>query len=226
MVVLNKTNVWNGFADARRERCGVCAIALCAAIILVSTVGCSGPRALEPARNPDELSDAGFQVYLAETDLITVDEAYRAMLILADGEDACQTFDERRAQLESRGIAKAAWKLEPQNVVDTGSVAYMICRICEIRGGVCANTFGRLGLGDRRYALRELIYREMIDDSVDYQYVTGPSLLALMAEADELMEKKGLYETETIDLTDERDRDEQGNLIVPPPIRNSPKNGA
>lgn len=201
-------------------------VTFCAALLLLATIGCAGPRTIAPSVDAESLSDDGFQAYLAQTDLITVNEAYRAMLILADGEDACRTFDERREKLESRGIAKAEWNLQPENVIDTGSVAYMVCRICQIRGGVCANLFGSWGLGDRRYALRELVYREMIDESVDYQYVTGPCLLALMAHADELMEKKGLYETETIDLTDEADRDEQGRLIVPQPITQSPKSGS
>lgn len=203
---------------ARPMRCGRSVIELCVVPVILAASGCVGPRTIAPAVNADELSDDGFQVYLAETELITVGEAYRAMLILADGEDTCRTFEERREKLESRGIANAKWGLQPENVVDTGAVACMVCKICEIRGGVCANLFGSWGLGDRRYALRELIYREMVDESVDYQYVTGPSLLALMAKADELMEKKGLYETQTIDLTDEADRDEKGDLIVPRPI--------
>jgi len=187
------------------------------ALLVVIGSGCAGPRHSTPSVDANELSDEGFQSYLAEIDLVKVDEAYRAMLILADGEDTCESFDARRAALESRGIVKSNWRLEPENVIDAGSVAFMICRICKIRGGVSYNLFGGLGLGDRRYALRELEYREMIDDKVDYQYVTGASLVGLMAKADALMEQKGLYETETIELSDETDRDEHGELIVPEP---------
>ncbi len=178
---------------------------------------CAGPRQTQPAVDPATLSDDAFQAYLAEVDLVTVEEAYRAMLVLADGEDNCKTFEERRQKLESRGIARPQWNLQPQDVVDAGSVAYMICRVCEIHGGVCYNLLGRAGLGDRRYALRELIYREMLDDMADYQYVTGAAMVGLIAKADALMEKKGLYEVEKIDLSDQTDRDEYGNLKVPPP---------
>ncbi len=179
--------------------------------------GCAGPRQSPPAVDPATLSDEGFQAYLAEAPLVTVDEAYRAILILADGEDGSASFDDRRQKLESRGIARAAWNLQPENVVDAGSVAYMVCQVCQIRGGVCMNLFGRPGLGDRRYALRELVYRDMIDDTVDHQYMTGPAMVSLMADADALMEKKGLYETQSVELTDEGDRDASGDLIVPPP---------
>lgn len=180
---------------------------------------CAGPRQTAPEVNPNTLSDEGFQAYLAEIDAVTTDEAYRAMLILADGQDTSKTFAERKEKLESRGIAKPEWNLQPDNIIDAGSVAYMICRVSKIRGGVCYNLFGRAGLGDRRYALRELIYREMLDQTADYQHVTGAVMIGLLAKADALMEKQGLYESKKIDLSDEGDRDEFGNLKVPQPTQ-------
>jgi len=182
-----------------------------------ASTGCAGPRMSTPPADPNELSDAAFQGYLTEIDLVTTDEAFRAMLILADGVDPSDGFEQRKAALESRGIARTAWGLHPNNVVDAGSVAYMVCRICQIPGAVSMNLLGSVGLGDRRYALRELIYRKMIADTVDYQYMTGAALYALMRKADALMEKKGLYESTGVDLSDETDRDEQGELIVPSP---------
>jgi len=178
--------------------------------------GCTGPRKTAPSVETRSLSDEEFQAYLAEVDLVTVDEAYRAMLILADGEDPNGSFDERRQALESRGIARAAWRLQPDHVIDAGSVAAMVCKICRVRGGVNMRLFGRQGLGDRRYALRELEYRKMTEELNDYQYMTGRALFAMMRKADALMAQKGLYETQGIDLSDEADRDEQGDLIVPP----------
>ncbi|QDV89985.1 hypothetical protein RAS2_10610 [Phycisphaerae bacterium RAS2] len=182
-------------------------------------LGCTGPRTSAPPANAAELSDEGFHAYLTEVDVVTVDEAYRAMLILADGEDTSANFEERRQKLEDRGIARAAWKLQPENVIDIGSVAFMVCRICQIHGGINMRLFGSWGLSDRRYAMRELIYREMLSDTVDYDYMSGSALAALMRKADEVMEKKGLYESPGVELSDERDRDEQGNLIVPPPVK-------
>ncbi len=183
--------------------------------------GCAGPRLSTPAVDATKLSDEAFQAYLAEIELVTVDEAYRAMLILADGEDPSKGFEQRRAILEGRGIARAAWQLQPDHVVDAGSVAYMVCRICRISGGINMRLFGASGLGDRRYALRELIAREMIQDVVDYQFMTGAAMFAILRRADTLMQEKGLYESQGIDLSDETDRDEHGDLIVPPPVEQS-----
>ncbi len=183
---------------------------------LALSAGCAGPRMTAPAVDANELSDEGFQAYIAEIELVTVAEAYRAILILADGEDACEAFDQRRENLESRGIARAAWGLHPGNVIDAGSVAYMICQVCQIKGGINAHLFGSWGLGDRRYALRELVYRDVIEDSVDYKYVTGAEMVVMLRRADALMAEKGLYDSGGIHLNDEQDRDEQGELIVPP----------
>ena len=183
--------------------------------------GCAGPRLLSPEVDATKLSDEAFQAYLAEIELVTVDEAYRAMLILADGEDPSKGFEQRRATLEGRGIARAAWQLQPDHVVDAGSVAYMVCRICKISGGINMRLFGASGLGDRRYALRELIAKEMTTDVAAYQFMTGAAMFAILRRADALMQEKGLYETQGIDLSDETDRDEHGDLIVPPPVEQS-----
>lgn len=191
--------------------------AILAAPLLLS-VACAGPRPTQPRVDADTLDDDGFQFYLNEVDLVTVDEAYRAILILVDGQDTSENFAERRQKLEDRGIVRAAWDLQPDHVIDSGSVAYMVCRICELPGGLNARLLRPTGLGDRRYALRELIYRQMIDESVDYQYMTGSAMFALMRKADQLRTKKGLSDTQGVDLTDEGDRDAEGRLIVPEPV--------
>ncbi|HUN82640.1 MAG TPA: hypothetical protein VMV81_14140 [Phycisphaerae bacterium] len=183
---------------------------------ILSLISCAAPRKSTPAVDPKTLSDDAFEAYLATINVVTVDEAYRAMMILMNGEDKSKSFEERKATLEERGVARSAWGLKPENVIDTGSVAYMICRICKISGGIDMVAFGSLGLGDRRYATRELIYRDMIDDMVDYQYMTGARLVGLLGKADAIMAAKKLYPSKGIDLSDQTDRDSEGRLIVPP----------
>ncbi len=200
-------------------------LALGCALGLGLAPGCARPRTTQPPVAAETLSDPGFLAYLTEIPVVTVDEAYRAMLILADGQDDSESFDLRREKLESRGIARPAWNLQPKNVIDVGSVSFMICRICQIRGGVNLRLFGEAGLGDRRYAMRELIYRGILEDAVDYQYVTGSTMFALVRKADAYMEETGLYES-PVELSDETDRDEKGELIVPPPASPAADAGA
>lgn len=210
------------FSDAISLRSVRCSVALACVLPIV---GCLGPRKQPPTVDPAGMSDDAFQAYLAGVPFVTVGEAYRAMLILADGEDTCKTHEERAAKLESRGIARAAWKLNPDDVVDAGSVSYMVVKICQIHGGVNSHLFASWGLGDRRYAMRELVYRKMLDDSADYQAMGGDRLVGLMARAGDLMEKKGLYDSAKIDLSDETSRDASGGLIVPPRPTSEPAPG-
>jgi len=186
-------------------------------LVLAGSSGCAAPRPPETALSgvdPDTLSDSAFQVYLNRVPLVTVGEAYRAMLILADGKDGRDSFEARRQELESRDIVRSAWGLQREDVIDTASVSYMVCKICEMPGGINQVLFGSWGFGDRRSAMRELMFRGMIDDSFEYEYVTGSGLFALMRNADAHMKKKGLYESD-VDLSDETDRNEAGELIVP-----------
>ncbi|MBN1490664.1 MAG: hypothetical protein JXA69_12165 [Phycisphaerae bacterium] len=176
-----------------------------AAVLMVAAVGgCAGPRATPPSIDPQTLDDMSFMHdYLVTQPTVTVDEAYRAILILADGEDPHETFDARRADLEARGITRPAWKLQADHCIDKGSAAYMVCVVLKIQGGLNRVIFGSWGLGDRRYALRELVYRELMADAPAYRYITGAELAGLMRKADEYMEQHGLYEMDSVELGEE-----------------------
>lgn len=174
-----------------------------AAVVLACVAGCAAPRKTAPPVDPATLSDDGFLHYLAEVPLVTTEEAYRAMLILADGEDTCKTFEERRDRLVQRQIVNPAWDLQPDHVIDRGSVAAMVCKICRLRGGLNRVLFASWGLGDRRYANRELVYRDLLDPGTDYVPIKGGQLVALMTKADALMEERGVYETAPVELGDE-----------------------
>jgi hypothetical protein len=177
------------------------ATALAACALLAA--GCTGPRQTQPPVDPATLSDQGFLHYLAEVPVVTTDEAYRAMLVLADGADASKSFEQRRDTLVSRGIVNPDWNLQPQNVIDRGAAAAMVCKLCKLWGGVNRLTFGALGLGDRRYAVRELVYRDMMAFGPDYSGITGGEMVALVTKADEYMAKQKIYETTEIELGSE-----------------------
>jgi hypothetical protein len=172
-------------------------------LALVFAAGCAMPRQQAPEVDPSTLGDVEFQAYLADAPFVTVDEAFRALLILADGEDTSKSFEERRQKLESRGIARPQWKLEPNNLIDKGSVAYMICRICRIRGGINLMVFGAIGLGDRHYALRELVYDNIAEETSEFSFVRGGEMISLMSKADEYMRKHKVYEGTPIELPPE-----------------------
>lgn len=56
--------------------------------------------------------------------------------------------------------------------------------------------FGSWGLGERRYAYRELLYRNLVQEGVDYGYVSGPELIATLGKVDNFMLETGRYTPE------------------------------
>lgn len=162
-----------------------------AAVLLAA--GCA-VRPPSPQIEPTRLADPEFLNYLADRPLVTVDEAYRAVLILADGQDTCSSFAQRSSKLTSRRIVRPAWGLKPDQAIDKGSVAFMVARLCRIRGGLSSHLLGSWGLGDRRYALRELIFADLLpEDANEYQLITGGELVGLLHRADQYMEQHRLY---------------------------------
>ncbi len=170
-------------------------------LVLVVTAGslvgaCATPkRTYQPAQDHNALNEIEFVHYLSALPTVSMDEAYHAMLVLADGEDSRQTFAQREAALVSRGVVRASWGLVADDALDKGTLAYMIVKICHLSGGLNDAVFGSWGLGDRRYALRTAIWHEMMPYGLPYHVVTGGELLTTITEAAEYLEREGLEES-------------------------------
>ena len=122
------------------RRCAPARGAMMAAVgpvlLAVGLAGCAQPRPPEPRVDHSTLDDDAFLGHLADQPLVSVDEAYRALVILAEGEDVHEDFAQRRAWLEQRDIARAAWSPQPDDYADNGSVSFMVCQILKIKGGL------------------------------------------------------------------------------------------
>lgn len=186
-------------SSARRTgRCLACLLA-----IGLAATGCTQTLRVEQADQGEQVEvDSFLHEHLPAQAMVTVAEAYRAMLLLADGDEQCNDFAARQAALEERGIARPAWGLRREACIDRGSVAYMVCRILQIRGGLNLNLLGGLGIGDRRYAVRELVYLDLMPPGAAYRYMTGGELAEVMLEADRYMARHGMYEAQEVDITE------------------------
>lgn len=176
--------------EGRRRRVVACA---CSLALLVGLVGCAGPRKFQPELNHETLDQTRFVHYLATLPAVTVDEAARAMLILADGTETHTTYEQRVAELEQRGIVRKAWNLKPDHMLDKGTLGYMLFKICRLPGGVNTLLFGSWGLGDRRYALKEVADAGLLTYGPDYRPVTGGELVSALARADTYMAEHEIY---------------------------------
>ncbi|MFQ5413391.1 MAG: hypothetical protein ACE5E6_02935, partial [Phycisphaerae bacterium] len=120
----------------------------------------------------------------------TVDEGFRAVLLVAGGADAASTFDARRAALVRRAAVDDTWPLVEDQLLDNGTLAYMLSRICDLPRGVNERLARMTGWGRRRYALRTCVHEGLMTYGPAHAFVTGGALLAAVTAADEYLDRR------------------------------------
>lgn len=171
----------------RMERPWVTA-ALCLILLLA---GCAGSRKYQPPVDTQTLDATLFVHYLASVPAVTVDEAARAMLILADGEETAETAEARLAELERRGWVRPAWGLRPEHTLDRATLGYLLFRGCKLPDSVNTIILGSWGAGDRRYAMRQAVALGLMEHGPEYEPVTGGEFVAALTRADEYLHGGG-----------------------------------
>jgi hypothetical protein len=166
-------------------------MAIALAATLVWAGGCAAPkRTFQPTQDHNALNEIAFVHYLSTLPTVSMDEAYHAMLLLADEADSGRTFEDREALLVGRGVVRESWGLAADDTLDQGTLAYMLMKICKLPGGLNDLMLGSWGLGDRRYALRTVVWHELIPYDVPYHAVTGGELLTAITKATEYLERE------------------------------------
>ena len=145
----------------------------------------------------------------------TVADAVRAVCMLEAGEDIGKNYRERYEYLKERGIVRDAWHLKPDQWIDRGTLAYMLLKAAHIKGGINMFLFASWGLGDRRYAYREMLYRDLMEEGVSYNYVSGPELITAIGNVDRYMEQAGEYSPQEKLELGNRSQYETGNIRIP-----------
>ena len=158
-----------------------------------SVAGCTQPvRTFEPEQNPDALSDIAFLHYLPTVPVVTVDEGYRAVLLLKKPDAEAKTFAARETYLCELRACRADWRLQPDQLLDKGTLAHLLRVLCRIPPGVNERLARPWGLGARRYALRTCIHAGLLDPSLPYEPVTGGELVAALTRAEKRLQAADL----------------------------------
>lgn len=157
-------------------------------ILIAGAAGCTpggvkGVRAFEdlPPAQGEVASDAGFLYELSNKKYCSTDDAYRGMLYFVDGTDTSSNFQERTARVKMHGLVKDNWKHAAQEPITKGKVAYMFARALELPGGVMYNVTDACP----RYALRELIYKDIIKIGSEGEKVSGAEYVGILGRADD-----------------------------------------
>ena len=172
---------------------------------VLALTGCSAARRFEPAQDPDTLPSTAFMHYLATVPVVSVEEGCRAILLVADGEEHYPTHQERYAELLGRGVVREAWQLRPNDMLDKGTLAYMAYKVCRLPSSLNTLLLGSWGLGDRRYALKEVTAAGIMPYDVSYRVVRGGELLAVLTKIDAYLAEHGMYEWDRRDVDSPHD---------------------
>lgn len=167
----------------------------CLATVLLAT-GCSQTRSYQPPVDPNTLDETQYIHYLARVPVVTFEEGCRAMVILMEGQDRFANQDERESYLRSAGAVRESWKIAPEQNLDTGTLAYMLAAACDLPPTAGTVLLGSWGLGDRRYALRQVVDEGLLTFAPDYKPVAGGDLVMALAHAEDYLARTGKTEQE------------------------------
>jgi len=115
----------------------------------------------------------------------TVEDGMRMILWLTEGAGADEPFEEVADRLQKAKLIKKSWAKKPDASLRKGQLAYMVVRVCKIRGGLNMMLFGR----NERYALRECIFLGLLQRGTAGQYVSGLALLGTIGRAEVFVER-------------------------------------
>jgi hypothetical protein len=156
-------------------------------LALLLAAGCVAPRrTTAPPADPVTLDDAAFMHYLAAVPTVTVAEGSRAVLVLVGPTPNWPSYEAQADRLRQFGAVRDEWQLRPDQTLDHGTLAFMLVAACDVPRGVNERLADATGLGDRRYALKTCIDRQLLPYHLPQDPVAGGELVAALAKAENL----------------------------------------
>ena len=147
--------------------------------------GCRSAQVAEPLTEKlagnDAESRLAFWHTLAERNVTSNDEAFHALLLLADGADQTEDYAGRVELLESRQMLPKGFDRPGNEAVRRGTVAMAIARILDVKGGLTMRVAGP----SPRYATRELQYMLLFPAGSPHQTLAGSELLSVIGRAED-----------------------------------------
>ena len=176
-------------------RQGMMSLATLATVLLLPA--CRQTTVAEPLAtelfNNDPDTQMAFWHTLGERSLASNDEALHGVLLYLDGEDHAASYAERMTQLKARNILPTDFDRPGNEALNRGTLALLISRMADIRGGV----FMRLFPDSARYATRELQYTGLYPRSSPHQVFSGAEFLGVMGRLEDYQRIRPLDAGET-----------------------------
>lgn len=138
-------------------------------------------RIAEDRQDTASMSEMAFLHHLATAPTVSVGEGRRAVSLLLP-------------EADTSALIRDSWGLSDSDVLDKGTLAYMLRTACDLQRGVNEVVFSEtVGLGDRRYALRTCTYEGIMLYGRADEPVTGGELLSALRAAESSVPCKASY---------------------------------
>jgi hypothetical protein len=171
-------------------------------------------------QNNNVLAKEGIYRELADRGIATYEDGCRAISYFVDVPENTMTFEELVAELKKKGTIGKRWKYKAEKPLTRGIMAYMICKVLNIKGGLTMRAIDitkrftglirkKLKIKDglavpdfgmyKRYAHLEVQYMGLEPTGNKKTYLTGHDLLAMMYRIEQhikVEEKKKKQEEE------------------------------
>lgn len=117
---------------------------------------------------------------LNEQPVCSNDDAFHAVLLYLDGGDGHADYDARVAELKSRRLLPGGFAQPANQGVQRGTLAYVLARAMQIRGGLLMHLFP-----SPRYAVRELYYEGIFPASSPHQTFSGSEVVGVIGRVED-----------------------------------------
>ncbi|MBI1337985.1 MAG: hypothetical protein GC164_13640 [Phycisphaera sp.] len=177
----------------RTHACGLIALTLIAPLTGCTTAKVAEPLTLTLAGN-DTDSQMAFWHDLNARPIVCNDEAFHALLLLADGQDDSADFTARTATLMQKNLLEKTFRGQADDAVTRGTVAHIAANILSIKGGLMM----RLTRGTPRYALREMVFLNIFPPSSEQQTLTGDQFVSIIGRLQDYQQLSAIMDKQPL----------------------------
>ena len=150
-------------------------------LIFICCIGCGNGEVVSHNDDlPKSEDSAGFLDRISSLPVVSEDDAMRGILMLIDGDDTAESFQQRVQMLQQRGIAPTSWDYVSDRPITRGKYAFMIYQAAKFRGGIILSVTGP----SRRYCLRELQFKKVMCNGPMLTEIPGTEYVAVLGRAD------------------------------------------
>lgn len=158
--------------------------------ILTTATACQRSTVQNPLNTnyaSDDVNESlNFWHDLADRNVVSNDEAFHALISFANQSDPNENYAQRLEWLKDRNMLSKSFNRPHDEAVSRGTVAEIVMHILNLKGGVTIQITGITP----RYALKELVYYEIMPPSTEHQGLSGVEFIGIITRAEEFQEQQ------------------------------------